>query len=436
MAIRTIRQRTGTLLIAASLVALCGQTALANDAGFADDNQVKALEARVAQLEDLVRALARGEQPPPAPPAVVEPVEARNTHSFKVGGYVKVDGTFSDFSAGDLAPGSIGSTFYVPSTIPVGDGSAGEGPQADMQMRETRINFRSDHGLASGHNLTTFLEMDFIVTPDGNERISNSWEARVRHAFLRYDNWLMGQTWTTFQDVVALPENLDFVGPAEGTTFGRQAMLRYTDGAWEFALENPETTITPFGGGGRIVTDDGAIPDMIARYTYQTSNGYIKAAGLVRQLEYDIGGADDSVTGYGLSLSGKHAIGQDDVRWSFSVGSGMGRYMGLNVSNGAVIDANGSLETIDQMGGFVSYRHFWNSKWRSNLTLSYLSTDNDINLTGTGVTKSNYSVHGNLLYEPVPKLLLGAELILAHREIESGLDGDLTRLMFSARYGF
>lgn len=402
----------------------------------ADAHKVSQLEARVAELEALVNALVDEKSSPPAPAAAPAP-KADSTHSYKFGGYVKADAIWSDYSAGDLAPGSAGTQFYIPATIPVGTGS-GEGPDADWQARETRLNFASNHSLPSGDKLSTFIEMDFFLSPGGDERVSNSFNPRVRHAFIKYNNWLFGQTWSTFQDVGALAENLDFVGPSEGTTFVRQAMIRYTNGPWEFALENPETTITPFGGGARIVTDDGTLPDMAARYTAKISNGYIKIAGLLRQLNYDFGTAgDDSEMAYGLSVSGKHNFGQDDLRWMGTIGSGTGRYLGLNTSNGAVLDAAGNLKAIDQFGGFVSYRHFWNDpKWRSNFTFSYLSNDNDVSLTGGGVTKDVYSLHANLLYEPVPKLLVGGEIMYAEREVESGLDGDMTRFLFSAKYGF
>ena len=184
------------------------------------------------------------------------------------------------------------------------------------------------------------------------------------------------------------------------------------------------------------MTDDGAIPDLVGRYTFSLDNGYIKAAALFRSLDYDIAGESDSETAFGVSVSGKHSIGRDDIRWMATYGSGTGRYLGLNTANGAVLDDNGNLEAIDEFGGFVSLRHFWSDQWRSNFTASYLSIDNDVLLTGLGVTKNVYSLHANLLYEPVPKLLVGGELIYAKREVESGLDGDMTRFMFSAKYGF
>ncbi|MGK9626031.1 hypothetical protein O6382_24395, partial [Salmonella enterica subsp. enterica] len=78
----------------------------------------------------------------------------------------------------------------------------------------------------------------------------------------------------------------DFVGAAEGTVFARQAQVRYTRGPFSIALENPETTVTPFGGGARIVADDNSLPDLTARYALSRPWGDVQLSGLVRQLKY------------------------------------------------------------------------------------------------------------------------------------------------------
>ena len=404
----------------------------------AKDADVAALEARVAELEAMVQKLLSAKaEGQPAAAAVVTQTDADTDpkHSYKFGGYVKFDSLTSWYSDGDLGPGSAGTQFYIPATIPVGDAPS-SGPDTDFQARATRINFGSNHNLDSGDKLSTFIELDFFLSPGGNERVSNSYNPRLRHAFFKYNNWLFGQTWSTFQDVGVLPESLDFIGPSESTTFIRQTMVRYTSGPWEFAVENPETTLTPFGGGTRIVTDDGLFPDLVGRYTARLDNGYIKAAALLRQLNYEVAGSEEEELSYGLSVSGKHTFGQDDLRWMATIGSGVGRYLGLNTANGAVLDADGSLDAIDQWGAFAAYRHFWTDKWRSNFTLGYLSIDNDTTLTGTGVTSDVYSVHANILYSPVPKMTVGAEIMFAEREIESGDQGDMTRFLVSAKYVF
>ncbi len=351
------------------------------------------------------------------------------------GGYIKVDFMLSDYSDGSLSAGSAGRDFYIPSTIPVG----GEGGDAefDAHAKESRFFLKTKTKLGNGDTVSTYIEMDFLVSPGGNERMTNSYNPRVRHAFIKWRSLLAGQTWTTFFNPYTVADCLDFIGPAESPTLARQTMIRYANRGWMFALENPETTLTPYGGGGRIVTDDGQFPDFILRKDIKTKRSVVTIAGLARQLKYDDGNMiDDSTCSYGLSLSGKVMFGKDDLRFSLSSGSGLGRYLGLNLSNGAVISADNKLEAIDLTGAFISYRHFWNSQWYSSLTYSLTTVDNDTDLTGLGVTSESSSIHINLLYTPVPKLLVGAEFFTATRKTESGDDGDLNRLQFSMKYVF
>ena len=365
---------------------------------------------------------------------------------FSLGGYIKLDAMYTEYSDGDLGANSGLRDFHIPGAIPVGGVS--EDTDFDAHAKETRINFKTDTGLDNGESLTTFIEMDFLLPVGGNERVSNSYDPRLRHAFVKWNrgargSWLFGQYWDTFM-IITLPEDLDFIGTAEGTTFGRNPQVRWTSGTgkWEFAIENPESTITPNGGGGRIVTDDNAVPDLVARYNHKFANGSVSVAAIARQLAANFaaqGNAaiDDTETGFGVSVGGKFKVGaQDDIRFLVTTGSGLGRYFGLNFANGAVVTTDGSLEAIDSSGGFVGYRHCWTPgcKWRSNVNYSVISVDNDVALTGSGVSKSASSVSANLLYSPHPKFTLGVEYMHADREVESGADGDMDRLQFSAKY--
>lgn len=139
---------------------------------------------------------------------------------------------------------------------------------------------------------------------------------------------------------------------------------------------------------------------------------------------------------FALSLSGKVNMGRNDFRWMVSGGPGIGRYLGLNTTNDAVLNANNELDTIDAYGGFVSYRHHWNDQWRSNFTLSMFEADNDTTLTGLGVTESASSAHINLIYQATPHLRFGMEYIYAKRELESGESGNMNRVQFSTILGF
>ncbi|WP_076415314.1 DcaP family trimeric outer membrane transporter [Shewanella sp. UCD-KL12] len=363
--------------------------------------------------------------------AVSSGAQAGDTE-FKFGGYVKTDVMFSDYSNGAPDSGNLSRQFYVPGTI-YGDSSNGN-QVVDFQARESRFNFKTSTDL-DGHKLSGFIELDFMTHTDGNERVSNSYSPRIRHAFVSFDNWTVGQTWTTFQNPGALPENLDFVGAAEGTPFVRQTMVRYTNGGFQFAVENPETTVTPHGGGARVTSGSGMVPDFVARYNFKTEGGAkFTVAGLARQLNIEKDELDTQEMGYGVSFTGVIPVGNDDIKLSATAGDGLGRYMALNYANAGVIDENGDIETISSYGGFASYRHWWNDKWRSSFTLSGFKADNNETLTGGSVNKESYSGYVNLLYSPVKPLTVGVEYMYAENTKQNGDNGELNRVIFSVKY--
>ena len=362
------------------------------------------------------------------------------TTTYKFGGYAKFDTMFSDYSDATPDGNSLMRQFYYAPQIPIGDGTGSSDLTTDFQARESRLNFRVDHKTAGGSSVTAFVEMDFFTHGDGNEVVSNSYSPRLRHAFIKYDKWTFGQTWSTFQDVGALPEALDFVGPAESTTFIRQAMVRYTSGNLELAAENPQTFVA---GGTR---DLSTVPDLIGRYTFKLDGGsYIKVAGLMRSLKIqdDSSGSQADATGWGVSASTKFVLGNgNDIRAMVNYGDGIGRYVGLGfVLDGYTDGFSGSIETAESLSWFVSYRAVWNDKWRSNFMYGTNSIDysDDVRAANVGPNPLNdnaSSFHVNLIHNVLPKLDVGAELIWGEREDVAGVDGDFTRVMFSAKYAF
>jgi hypothetical protein len=350
------------------------------------------------------------------------------------GGYIKVDAMVTDTSDGQIATG-IGREFYIPSLTPVG----GEGESAvfDFHARQSRFFFKTSTLLENGKTVGGHIELDFMATPVGDERITNSYAPRLRQAFITYDKWLIGQTWSTFMDLNALPDTLDFIGNTDAMPFARQPLIRYSSDGFQVSLENPESTVMPFGGGGRITTDDNAVPDLVVKYGQNADWGAWSVAGLVRQLAYESGAIDSTTSAYGITATAKIVLSNnDDIRLSATTGSGLGRYIGLNAVNGAVLDANNELEAIDSTAFSAAYKHNWNSQWRSSLVYSILSVDNDTALTGVSATKTTSSWTANLIYQAAKKLMFGVEYKFANREIESGLDGDMNRIQFSAKYDF
>ncbi|WOJ96183.1 DcaP family trimeric outer membrane transporter [Congregibacter brevis] len=366
---------------------------------------------------------------------------------FTYGGYVQLDAIASNYSEGK--PASVMDDLFVPSLIPVEpqSGSGDSYTNTNIHAKSSRFHFGTATQTDAG-KISSFIELDFILSGQGDERVSNSFSSRIRHAYLKWDyggqqSLLAGQAWSTFFNVGALPDLLDFVGPV-GTVFERQPMVRWTSGPWQLAVENQTTRVNLQGGGSQL-NDAQLLPDLVARYDGRTGDLKWSVAAIGRQLSYeerpaaDIEGISDEQFGYGLSFAGKWNIGRNDLRFMASYGDALGRYMGLNSFNDGYIDHSGQISKIDQWGGFVAYRHYWSDQWRSNLSVSASEASNPstAEFDGAGnLAKSYRSMHINLNYLPAPKLQLGGELMYGVKELEDGRDGDMYRLQFAAKYAF
>jgi len=416
--------------------------------------------AKEQELEKMVQQLLAEKKAAPAPaaapaaapakpagPAIqassITPNAAPNT-TFLLTGFVKVDANFTNTSDGELADSSIGRDFYVPSTIPIGEPQNDEGTDLNAHIKQSRVNFGTDTILEGGGKVSTRFEFDFYGRADGDQRISNGYDPVVRHAYVTWGNWLVGQTWSNFMDVATLPESVDFIGPTDGTTFVRQPQVRWTKGGLSLSAENRETTITPYTvnattgvvtAGGRITSDDGMVPDLTARYAWKGKWGHVALAGMARELTHETATIDDSTWSGSLSLSGKFNIAKDDIRWMLLYGN-LGRYVGLNFANDAILDPDGNIDSLDGVAGFVAYRHMWTDKLRSTLSYAFQDYDYDSILSDTTALSSSSSWTVNLFYSPLPKLDIGAEYRSATAERENGDDGDLDRFQLTTKYSF
>ena len=417
------------------------------------------LEARVAELERVVQQLlaqqeqttteveevrtAQARQPAPVPEGAT-PIQATTITPganpgtrFTVGGNVRVDGMLTHTTDGDIAKNTAGRDFYVPGAIPVG----GEGVDSymDGHAKFSRLWFDASTELDSGDKIGARFELDFFGGALGNSAATNTYGATVRHAYITWNNLLVGQTWSNFMDTAALIDSVDFVGPTDALVFVRQSQVRYTSGPWSVSIENPETTVQPFGGTPRVIAGDNSMPDVIARYTHRADWGHFGVAGMARQLKYEpVAGAEDSATGFAATVSGLVKVGErTDIRYQATGGEGFGRYIGLaTVQQDAMADAAGNIDALGGWAAYVGLRHVFNPTVRGNVFYARSQWDNDTALTGLGVTRRVHSAHANLIWSPVPKLDLGVEAIWGERTIESGADGELIRLHTMARYTF
>ncbi|WP_282109424.1 DcaP family trimeric outer membrane transporter [Shewanella algicola] len=295
--------------------------------------------------------------------------EINDDNKITFGGYIKVDARYVD---GDVA--------FQDNWKGGGVGLDESASQFKIFANETRINTKYQHG-----DVTGFIEMDFFGG-SGNEIVSNSYNPRVRHAYISYKNILAGQTWTTFMNPSAIAETADFGSTLMGISFARQGQIRYTNGGFQFSLENPES----FGGD----TANDNVPDVIAKYTLKGDWGNVSFSALGRQLNTLEGNTETTIGG---GFAGKvNTFGKDDLRFQFHTGE-LGRYVGT----AAVKDLVGE-EAEESTAYNVAYRHFWTDTMRSTFIYGYIKGDE------SGTEISQWAV--NLFENLTPELSVGFEL--------------------------
>lgn len=354
--------------------------------------------------------------------------------TIDVGGYVKLDIIYNDVSAGDDSQANIE---YSPSEVPLDGTTDGEENEIVFNARESRLWVKTTTPTKLGP-LKTHFEGDFDTT-EGNQVVSNSRGFRLRHAYGTLKGFLFGQTWSTFMHLDSLPEINDFGGPT-GSMFVRQPMLRYTMDLNDttnlsFAVENAETYY--YNGATLDVADDDNMPDLIARFTMNPSWGNISAAVMARNLVVDNAIVDDSTIGFSGQVGAVvRFFAQDSLMAALQYGQGLGRYSSLATHPDAFVDAAGDLEALDQIAGFVAYQHYWVGTWRSTFIVGYSKADDPTELQATDLTEETFSIHANLMFNPVPNTRLGIEYIRGEREVYDGRDGELNRIQLSAMVSF
>lgn len=310
-----------------------------------------------------------------------------NGDKITFGGYLKADARYVD--------GDVKYQDYWRGNNPGID----DGAHFGINVRETRFNTKYTHG-----DVTGFIEMDFYGG-GGNEVATNSSNPRLRHAFIQYENFIVGQYWSTFMPLAALPDALDFAGPIVGEVFVRQPQIRYTNGGLKVAIENPETwdsdgVDAPGSGGGTVSSQPDTAPDLVVSYTMKFDWGELTGAGMARKLKMDTG--DVNETALAANISGKiNSFGEDDIRFQLNVGES-GRYVGAGLTNDIVLDPDNGEYDVEKTTAFtIAYRHVWNERWRSSAYYGYAETDI------LEYERSHWAV--NLIRQLTPQLFAGVE---------------------------
>jgi hypothetical protein len=334
--------------------------------------------------------------------------------------------------------------------LPSFDGEFGEDHSTFAGVRQSRLGVRGFTPTAMGELRTTFeFEMFGTGVDEGQTTF------RLRHAYGELGTVGAGQYWSPFMDIDVFPNSLEYWGPT-GMVFFRNVQVRWMpiqgDTRLTIAAERPGASGDAGVLSDRIelqnVKGRSPMPDITAEYRYGGSRGYVEAAGLLGRMSWDDVLPDQfdlsgDATRWGINLSSNVKLGSTTtlrLQWVF--GEGIQNYMNdAPVDVGIVANPGNAVTPIEGKaipltGTVLFVDHNWSSQWSTSVGYSGTYIDNVDGQAANAYRTGHYAL-GNLLYTPVPGVMMGGELQWGRREMfQDPYVGEGLKLQFSFRYNF
>ena len=248
---------------------------------------------------------------------------------------------------------------------------------------------------------------------------------RIRHLFIRSKNWLIGKSWSSFNNVAYLIQAIDgrFAGGAIGT---RPVQIRYYNqsGKWKYQFSaeyHKPTLIQPdtLGAESAIV-----IPGFAGNASFKTNSMEIMVAGVLRMNRVQLTSGEkksQSQLGYGGLVAAKlHLNKRNRLMASATGGVGIGGYMGDYAFVDIDLAYNPGIQQFENMDVytvFLGVEHDWSKEFTSALGGSILGAE-EKSFFNDGYFRYGNKILTNLFYKPAWKtgdLLVGLEIEYAER---------------------
>jgi len=319
-----------------------------------------------------------------------------------------------------------------PTKLPAFDGEYGTDGNTFMSVRQSRFGVQSWMPTGAGE-LYTIFEFDMFGT--GSD--AGQTTIRLRKAWGQLGKVGAGQNNSTFMDIDVFPNTLEYWGP-NGMVFFRNIQVRYSpiqgESFLNIALEQPGASADKGEYADRIelnnVTPHFPVPDLTAQYRRATNWGYVQLGGILRYIGWEdlnAGATDFSghATGWGLALSSNIKAGKNDVfRLQGVYGEGIQNYL-----NDAPVDIGIQENFSDPVSPVIGVAlpmwsmvafldHTWNDKWTSSFGYSTLFIDNSDGQADDAFQSGVYAA-ANVIYYPVPNVLVGLEYTFGNRKNNS-----------------
>ena len=397
-----------------------------------EQQQIQELRQEVEALKSLIQQQQQVQQQQQTQIAQVQqakpaaPVSALSSLKSKSGADVSIYGSIR----GDANYIIDGADDDFNATHKTGANNVKDKLRATPKVTRFGLDFNTPMG---DNKVGGKIEVDFASGDN-----SKSENLRIRHAYLTLNNWLFGQTTSSFASVHA-PEMIDYYTNIGGSgASARVPQVRYSQ-----KLAPATQLFVSAEEGNSKATKDGDLSYRLPVLTAKVTQGFAEGKGLAsaRALveHYKSEAANDDKTGWGAALGANYQVAEP-LKVSADVAYMKGNSNHLYGSNSAYSVVGNSIEQNEAVAVQVGATYNFSPKLRSTLAYGALFADDGTDYAraanNAGANEKVQQAWINFIYSPVKPVDLGIEYINGKRDTFAGDSYKDNRVGLMAKYSF
>ncbi len=346
---------------------------------------------------------------------------AENT-TVKLGGYVS-------FTASSYVDGAISGNDFITSSIPSSNDWSSENPTI-FDPSSTRLSLEVTQSTDELGDIKMYIEGDF--------RGQTSSNIRLRQAYVSFKGFTVGQAWSFMSDLGSNAPTVDIQG-VNSRTFFRTPLIGYRTKLSDkisagISIEQASYSLSGISGYESV---NQQVPDVPFYLQYNLSSGYIKAAGIVRTLQYgeSLEESREAITAFGGQISGNGKIAPRITLYGQAIyGQGIGRYINDLASQSLDI-----LYFDSELAATTMYGASLGGKVNISKGVDFVASYSQAGIDDMDEDFSGIYSHANylsttLFWSPVKKLTLGAEYLYGERTLFGGDSNTAQRVSLMVKY--
>ncbi|MFR9650523.1 MAG: DcaP family trimeric outer membrane transporter [Rikenellaceae bacterium] len=365
----------------------------------------------------------------------------QNKFTFGVGGYINLRTSY-DFK------GLVQSPDFITADIPV-PGDLTSRQQLVMDASTSRVYLRGIANSRALGQIEIYIDMDFHGSTGWDaEGVTNSYTPRLRYAYVSFLGLTIGRDATTFCDLNAAPQTVDFEGP-NAYSFNYATMMRYQHSFCNdrmtaaIAVELPSISGTYDEAFSPIPQRVPDIPMYIQCRLGADQQHHIRASAVLRNMYMNNNVTDNntSLLGWGVKMSGR----LQPLKWfglcfNGTYGEGITNYIQDLNGSGLDFTPNPSnpeqIQTMPMWGWQAAGNINFTDRLVFNAGYSTVQVEKKNGYVSDDQYKSANYLFGNIFYNITPRFIVAVEYLYGSRRTMDESWNQANRLSLMTQFNF